>query len=146
MRYTLALDPGKANGWAFFDSETNQCVTGEAQFEEMCERMERAVERYGKELQIVAERFIIGPHTHKDSQAPWSLEMIGVARNYARKASGSLLLTGASEAKNFAFNGRLKALGWYKGGAGHSDDAARVLLHHLATRRKWWDERLESTI
>lgn len=144
--HVLALDPGKATGWAFIDLATGQFSSGEAQFEEITTRIGKAVETYGAGLQIVAERFIIGPQTHKNSQAPWSLEMIGVAKYFAGKTDCPLVLTSASEAKNFSFNGRLKALGWYKGGAGHADDASRHLLLHLVTRRKWWDERLDATI
>ena len=144
--HVLALDPGKANGWAFIDLESSTWSAGECDFDDLTARLRRAVQTYGGGLQIVSERFIIGPQTHKNSQAPWSLEMIGVARYFASMTDCPLILQGASEAKNFAFNGRLKALDWWKGGAGHADDASRHLLLHLVTRRKWWSEALDSTI
>ena len=40
-----------------------------------------------------------------------------------------------AEAKKFATDDKLKALGWYKGGFGHADDAARHLLVFLAKIR-----------
>ena len=145
-RYVLSVDPGKNSGFAFYDLETRAFMSGEAPFAEICTRAEKATIRYQEDLQIVAEKFMITPNTHKNTFAPWSLEIIGVLRYLALQTENELILTKPSEAKNFCSNDRLRALGWFKGGAGHADDASRHLMLHLVTRRNWWDERLESTL
>lgn len=145
-RYILSVDPGKRSGWAFYDMETRNFSSGESEFLELCNRAQRAVERYGDELQIVAEKFMITPMTHKNTFAPWSLEIIGVLRYLSVHTGRDLILTKPSEAKNFCSNARLRALSWFKGGAGHADDASRHLLLNLVTRQNWWDDRLEATL
>lgn len=144
--HIIAIDPGKANGWATFELSTRSFKSGEGDFDQTCALLRWAVREVGGPLQVLCERFTITPETHKNTPAPWSLEMQGVARYFASMTDCDYILADRSTTKNFAFNGRLKALGWFKGGEGHADDAARVLLHHLVTRRNWWDERLDATL
>lgn len=145
-RYILSVDPGKTSGWAFYDTETKQHFSGEAEFFDLCTRVEKACLRYQSDLQIVAEKFTIAPNTHKNTAAPWSLEVIGVLRYFSAQTENDLILTKPSEAKNICKNDRLKALEWFAGGKGHADDASRHLFLHLVTKRKWWDTRLDKTL
>lgn len=76
---------------------------------------------------IVCERFTISAQTATKSQAPWSLETIGMVRWIAHQYNiETVTLQTPSDAKGFAPNPRLKAMGlWHKGGEGHALDAIR---------------------
>ncbi len=85
------------------------------------------------------ERFTITPKTATNSQAPWSLEVIGQTKWIMRENSLDwrvrLLMQSPSDAKSIFPNPRLKALGlWHRGGKGHAMDALRhcALVAHRA--------------
>ena len=93
---------------------------------------------------VVVERFIITPQTHKNGQAGWSLEGIGVAKSALRRIYGGtdLLVMSHTNAKTFSTNPKLKALDlWHKGGKGHANDALRHALHYMVSVG-WKDSRL----
>jgi hypothetical protein len=83
--------------------------------------------------------------TAKNSQAPWSLEMIGVLKQVCRDYHYPLELVYAqrpTEAKNVVPNPKLKRLElWHRGGAGHANDAIRHAVLCLI-KRGWEDPRL----
>lgn len=138
-RYVLAVDPGKATGIAFFefDKEVGEPVllkTWETQFEEFAEVI-RGVLYYYPNTEVVCERFTITAQTAKNSQAPFSLEHIGVLKqimlDYGRKTE-TLVMQTPTDAKNMFDNPKLKRLGyWHRGGGGHALDAIRHGLLHL---------------
>lgn len=77
---------------------------------------------------LVSESFTINANTATNSQAPWSLEAIGVMRFLARRHGAEFKLQMPVEAKKFATNPRLKAQGWYVSTpGGHVNDAFRHL-------------------
>lgn len=77
---------------------------------------------------LVSESFTINAQTATNSQAPWSLEAIGVMRFLARRHGLELKLQQPVEAKRFSTNPRLKAQGWYVSTpGGHVNDAFRHL-------------------
>lgn len=127
----LAVDPGKTTGLARVDWEgddLHQVETVEYEFADTCRWLWR---NFGQcppaTTRIVAERFIITAATAKKSQAPFSLEVIGVVKYLALvyKHREPRLQT-SSDAKNFSTNARLRALGlWHRGGGGHANDALR---------------------
>ena len=149
MKRLLALDPGKATGVALF-STSELMTTGpelletlELQQMEVCEYVEEQLEyckTRGIELDIVMERYVIG-----EADAPWSLEVIGAVRylqwKYLRRDYIELQTPG--DAKSFADNERLRALGmWHTGGAGHANDALRHGILYMVREYFWHSPKL----
>lgn len=133
------MDPGKTTGYVVWhDGEREE---GELPAERFLEFAERIIER-GDVDHVVCERYIITVHSARLTQAPWSLEQIGVLRHLCRKHDVKFHLQNVSDAKKFASEGRLKNLGWKRPrGDGHARDAQRHLLVYLV-RSGWTDERL----
>lgn len=138
----LAIDPGKTTGWAAFDRVEETFDSGQTDFKETCELLRTCTEQWKTELHVVSESFIITLQTVKNTQAPWSLELIGVARYFSQfNCEEDLSLQMPSAAKRFSSDMRLKDLGWFVPGKGHANDAARHLLLFLGTHG-WWDARI----
>lgn len=140
----LALDPGKTTGTAYHDTETGDVEFRQLNFDDTCQYAGTLTAKHGESLLIVAESFIITANTAKNSQAPWSLELIGVARFFSRFYCGrDLRLQSPASAKRFSSDERLRMLGWYNKGMGHANDAARHLLLLEATRGYLTTEQLQ---
>jgi hypothetical protein len=148
----LAIDPGKTTGWAFAEvmpfTDDVEFQSAECNFIDMCQFIQLTTvgnhhhHADPLDLHIVSEAFLITINTAKNTQAPWSLEMMGVARYFARVyCDDDLHVVHQSAAKRFASNERLKAMDWYKPGKGHANDAARILMTFMVSRG-WWDDRL----
>lgn len=127
-----AVDPGLASGIALLNvtenSDIEQLGTWELPPEETEDATLKVIETYRDyDLRVVLERFTITAETGKKSQAPFSLELIGSLKYICRvNGAAKPVLQTPSDAKNFAPNPRLKALGlWHKGGHGHALDALR---------------------
>lgn len=142
-RYVLGLDPGLMTGWALLDTQTDEYQCGEWNWATAATGIEELAARYGADLAIACERFTITIQTAKDTQAPWSLELIGVSRYMAQKYGAEFVLQQVASAKRFSADWRLKNLQWYVPGKSHARDAARHLLLYLVTR-KWWKDCLVS--
>lgn len=144
--YILALDPGKMSGWAYYDSTDGGFISGQKDYDDTCRLLIDEAARKGPDLGIVCESFIITVNTAKNTQATWSLELIGVARMVSRLwTQQELVLQGPAEAKRLCSDELLKVMGWYKPGKGHANDAARHLgLFMLA--RGWMDPRIKKMI
>jgi hypothetical protein len=136
IKHIFALDPGLTSGWTTYDVMNRSFTAGESNFDQTCANLLEFVTNYGPAGLIVCESFMITVHTAKNTQAPWSLELIGVARMIARRWTGNeLLLQTPAQAKAFSTNNRLKHVGfWTPGMAGHANDAARHLLLVLVNR------------
>lgn len=135
MINVIALDPGLTTG--VFHWTEDRWWAHEYSFDDTSRMLELICQSDipTADIWIVAERFIIGPQTVKNTQAPWSLEMIGVARHFSRRYCGrELTLQSPAEAKRFASDIRLKHLGWHTPGKGHANDAARHALTFIANR------------
>lgn len=143
-RYILVIDPGKTSGIAYHDTVEDKTEFAELNFGETAEFIHSAADLHRDNLIIISESFLITPNTAKNTQAPWSLELIGVARYAAQKYTGRDLQTQMpSAAKRFASDARLRHIGWWtKGKGGHANDAARHLLLFEATRGYIEEERL----
>lgn len=132
MKRILAVDPGKATGLALFEltqgSDPVLVWSMEVQQEEYAEPIRKALlENLATE--IVCERFTINMQTVKNSQAPYSLEQIGILKqcllDVSRKTD-DIYFQSPSDAKGMFDNAKLKKLGyWHKGGEGHALDAIR---------------------
>jgi hypothetical protein len=150
----VCVDPGLMTGVALIDrrgDDLSLTLSGElgesevADWLRMCLHDWEKLEENGIVVSVVYERFLITMETAKNSQAPWSLEMIGVLKQVCRDYNYPLDLIYAqrpSEAKSIVTNAKLKRLGlWHKGGAGHALDAIRHGVLCLV-KRGWEDSRL----
>ena len=148
----LAVDPGKATGVACFTfsgtGEPSMIYSGECQPHEFAPCIREIVGRSfldGAQLEIVCERFTINAQTVRNSQAPYSLEQIGVLKQVLRDAGineNELKFQNPSDAKRMFSNDALKKLEyWHKGGEGHALDAIRHGLLYLA-KNGWTPMRL----
>ncbi len=63
-----------------------------------------------------------------------ALHIIGAVKHECRRLSVPLVLQTPAQAKSFATNDKLKAVGWYTVGADHERDAARHMLVYVMQR------------
>ena len=135
MKHILAIDPGKDTGMALFSIEQGQDPTlvwsGEYQQHEYAKPIRETLSLY-PDVEVVCERFIINMQTVKNSQAPYSLEQIGIAKQClmdAGRKPDDIIFQSPSDAKAMFDNPKLKKLEyWHKGGEGHALDAIRHAL------------------
>jgi len=141
--FVLAVDPGKKTGLSFWrvNKDGEPPVVTELAVPEFGDYVEHQAATYGELLSIVCESFTITVQTAKHTQAPWSLEGIGVCRHIAHKYGCSFDLQAPSSAKTFSSDKRLRDLGWWSPGHGHGNDASRHLLL-FAAQRGWWSDRI----
>jgi len=135
MKYVLAVDPGKASGVALFEydgGEPRLISSGEYQMREYAKPIRDAITMSRDKdipIDIVCERFTINMQTVKNSQAPYSLEQIGVLRQIMLDNEidpESIIFQSPSDAKGMFANDKLKKLEyWHRGGDGHALDAIR---------------------
>jgi hypothetical protein len=152
MRVVLSVDPGKASGIAMFTIEPKQepvlVWSGEYQMREYAEPIRNAI-AYAAErdikLDVVCERFTITAATVRNTQAPYSLEQIGILRQLLLDGGldpEDIYFQSPADAKKMFPNEALKKLEyWHRGGAGHALDAIRHGLLRLA-RSGWSPIRL----
>lgn len=131
-RYVFAFDPGLTTGWAVMDRTTGVVHCGEDDFDAFCALADSWLGTWGGDVHVCGERFTINVATASKTQAPWSLEVIGVVRYLCRKhGCGDLVLQSPSDAKRLVTNAHIRQLGWWKKGTkGHDKDA----LRHLAVQ------------
>lgn len=141
----LAIDPGLNTGICLLRREPMELVwSDELDWQGTARTVDQTLREFGGEnVDVVMERFTITQATSKNSQQQWSIEIIGMCRLMAlAHGAGELTLQSPADAKRFATNPRLKALGlWHVGGGGHALDAIRHALLRL-TRSGWTDSRL----
>jgi hypothetical protein len=151
-RIIVAVDPGKATGVSCFGFDSNEephlIMSGEYQPDEFAAPIRGLLDSARAEgipVEIVCERFTINAQTVRNSQAPYSLEQIGVLKQIMRDSGMSdneLKFQSPSDAKRMFPNEALKKLGyWHKGGEGHAIDAIRHGLLYLA-KNGWTPLRL----
>jgi hypothetical protein len=152
-RMILAVDPGKATGvscftWESKDIEPVLQWSTELQPHEFAGPTRQIIadaQAGDFVLDIVCERFTINAQTVRNSQAPYSLEQIGVLKQIMRDAGMSdneLKYQSPADAKRMFPNEALKKLEyWHRGGEGHALDAIRHGLLYLA-KNGWTPRRL----
>lgn len=136
----ISVDPGKSSGVACLawdgtaENKPEIHYSEEVQPEEFASSVQRGLSAwrsYDKFL-VVCERFVINAQTVRNSQAPYSLEQIGVLKHLCREAGypvEQIKFQAPVDAKNMFPNTALKTLGiWHRGGAGHANDALRHAL------------------
>jgi hypothetical protein len=135
-KWVLAVDPGKATGMALFSYETGgepQLLwSGEFQQDEYAKPIRQYLSLYADQsggIEVVCERFTINSQTVKNSQAPFSLEQIGILKQClmdAGRPADDIYFQSPADAKALFPNPALKKLGyWHRGGEGHALDAIR---------------------
>ena len=129
----VGVDPGKSSGIAI--------ISWEPRFSNIEPRLEHSTEVDSdhfadevrksllyvnspmEELFVACESFTINAQTAKNSQAPWSLENIGVLKHLCREAGypvEKIAFQAPVNAKNMFPNPALKTLKtWHRGGEGH---------------------------
>lgn len=148
----VSIDPGKASGIALITWSGGEqdlpvkTYSMESQPEDFASDV-RAVLAQAKtapSLKVVCERFIINAATVRNSQAPYSLEQIGVLKHICREAGypvEGIWMQNPVDAKNMFPNDALKKVGtWHVGGEGHANDAIRHAL--LALTKQGWIPRV----
>jgi hypothetical protein len=84
---------------------------------------------------VACESFVINAQTVRNSQAPYSLEQIGVLKHLCRRAGydpSNIAFQAPVNAKNMFPNPALKKVDmWHRGGEGHALDAIRHGLLRL---------------
>lgn len=139
MPSVLAVDPGRTTGYCLW--ENGNRIEGEIAGERFLDFAAQLIEN-GKVDFVVCERFIISAQTGKFSQAPWSLEQIGVLRFLCKKYDVSFILQNVADAKKFCTDERLNSINWRRPpGAGHARDAQRHALLFIV-KQKFIDNRI----
>lgn len=148
MRYVISIDPGKTTGVCLLEWSGAQedlptlKMSAEVLEDGFAEWFDRAMaiasslsQSYAL-VSVVCEKFTITPQTGKNSQAPYSLEQIGVLKHLCRVneyGSENIVFQAPVDAKALFPNDALKKVGtWHKGGDGHANDAIRHALLRLA--------------
>lgn len=143
-RFVVGIDPGKKTGIAVYDTHKDTIETWEFDFteEELARVEDRVLELLADgDAALSIERFDITPTTHKNSYAPWSLEVTGWLRRMSLRWRVPFIVQARAAGKNFSTDHRLRQLGWYVRGKGHANDACRYVLLFLV-QRGWWNSRL----
>jgi len=143
MRHILAVDPGKASGLSYFvwegpDVEPEMLWSMEVQQHEYADPIRRAFafsQSRGARLEVVCERFTINAQTVRNSQAPYSLEQIGILKQIMMdngRAPDDIYFQSPADAKMMFTNEKIKMLDyWHRGGEGHALDSIRHGLLRL---------------
>lgn len=138
----LSVDPGKASGICLFQYEKGYepklVWAGEYQQNEYAQPIRNALQSaigYGMPIEIVCERFTINAQTVRNSQAPYSLEQIGILKQIMldhKIDPETIIFQSPADAKAMFSNEKLKKLEfWHKGGEGHALDAIRHAVLRL---------------
>ena len=143
MRHILSVDPGKATGLSYFvwegpTTEPEMLWSMEAQQHEYADPIRKAFaysQSKGVRLEVVCERFTINAQTVRNSQAPYSLEQIGILKQIMMdngRAPDDIYFQSPADAKMMFTNEKLKTLEyWHRGGEGHALDSIRHGLLRL---------------
>lgn len=129
-----AIDPGKATGWATWDSLSDGFSSGESKgqytFRDQFDTFMSAANP--EEIVFVMEQFTISERTIKTKLDYSALRIIGYAELVCEKLGYTLTFQFPAQIKSKTTVGtdiNLKKVDWYRAGlGGHANDAARHLL------------------
>ena len=142
MRHILAVDPGKATGLSYFifdgQNDPEMLWSKEVQQHEYADPIRKAFsysQSRGVKLEVVCERFTINAQTVRNSQAPYSLEQIGILKQIMLdngRQPDEIVFQSPADAKAMFSNEKIKILEyWHRGGEGHALDSIRHGLLRL---------------
>lgn len=133
----FAYDPGKVTGWACYEPAFDSWVCGQSDGRFEFYRLFEQTISYGGTVEVVGEKFTIGAQTAGKTAQYDALYINGTIEYLAEKLGFGLTLQTPAQAKAFATDTKLKAVGWHKPTkGGHANDANRHLLTYLVTQRK----------
>lgn len=144
MTVIIAIDPGKTTGVATWCNDVGAYghiipkgfASWQAQVDEFHDFLAKLTMLANTEdVLFVSESFIITINTAKNTQAPWSLELIGafkfLAHTWFRR---KVTMQAPNIGKTFGTDAKLRHVGWYTRSAPHANDAARHLMTFAASR------------
>ena len=132
----LAIDPGLTTGLAWFDTRSEVFDSTEVQGRyDLYDHLEVTWFELNAPSAVIIERWDVRKNTHQLTNQDDVRYIIGWVDGQCHRCRVPYHEQRPAEAKKFATDDKLKALGWYKGGFGHADDAARHLLVFLAKIR-----------
>jgi hypothetical protein len=129
------LDPGLLTGVAYYDYDHGICIADEFDFMRTAGELEKLVTlnyfatKEKMTLGIGWETFRITAKTAQNTAAPWSLEVIGMARYLAQKNRATILPPAAPGDRLVVTDQMIKDLGLYDAVRGKKD--AKSALQHL---------------
>lgn len=131
----VAIDPGGATGIAFLGERgAFETRTVDGGFDGMSDFLVWL--GLGNVDAVVIENFV--PRGGALSTQLDALHIIGAVKHECRQRGIPLILQTPTQAKSFATNDKLKAVGWYTVGADHERDAARHMLVYVAKGAGYW--------
>lgn len=139
MIQVVAFDPGKTTGVCIIEGTLEGYDVAQHQVE--FQQVGHLFEQWRRETSltsyctVVCESFTINNQTARNSQAPWSLEVIGIIRYFCAEMKVELVFQQPSAAKNLIKDSVIKNAGMWKPGADHAMDATRHALYFLATSK-----------
>lgn len=145
--YLLAIDPGKMTGFALIDvtipDDPWVVSAEELTVEEFYAKIEELfLTNLYNNVEVVIEDFKITKRTADLTDAPWSLNLIGVTQYFCWKYKRVLTLQLPAR-KPFASNDRLRLVNfWHVGGAGHANDALRHGMIYIVDNNPNWARKL----
>ena len=151
-RMILAVDPGKASGISLFEYQEGldpvMLWSGEYQQHEYAFPIRKAFaysQSKGARLEVACERFTINAQTVKNSQAPYSLEQIGILKQIMMdfgRVPDDIYFQTPADAKAMFSNEKIRKLDyWHRGGEGHALDSIRHALLRLV-KSGWIPKKL----
>ena len=154
MTRFIGVDPGLASGLVSFHVDERNSIAnfehyqvdhiGLGNYFEELKSMWKTKRPEDWDTVIAMESYIVTPGTAKKSQAPWSLESIGMVRYFVETSGLSLRMSAPSAHKKLVSDAVLKSAGLFVPGQGHSNDAARVALHVAIVDYKLLREHLKT--
>jgi len=143
-RYLLAIDPGLATGVCLIDliyPDTPVVVwSDEVSVDQFYDKIAQLIAE--PSTHVVIEDFKITVETGKLSDAPWSLNLIGIVQ-YLCYLNGKVLDFQSPSQKPFADNDKLRAVDfWHVGGEGHANDALRHAMIWIVENNRKWTRKL----
>lgn len=149
-RYLISVDPGLNTGVAVFQFDGTRADpilldSVELTEDEYAPYIRKHFEAH-PETEVACEKFTITMKTAKLSQAPYSLELIGVLKQIVRdrgRPVSDIEIQTPENAKNKYPNPALKKLGfWHVGGGGHALDGIRHGLLYIEKKSAWVPSKL----
>lgn len=129
---TLAFDPGTTTGVALYlHSDRRLRYTGQMTAVDACQLASVVVDDWYHSVTVVVERFDVGQKFVRSTRNYDAIHVIGYLRLMCEIHLCPFIELGRSDTKTLVDDRKLKALGWYESGRGHSNDALRVLVTRL---------------
>ena len=148
--HVWGFDPGLATGWCHlsvhFDGEIGIFNCGEGDHFQIGNMLydnpalKAAVVKREIETVFAVEKFTISPGK---TQAPWSLETIGLIRYFSNFYHIPFFMSSPSQHKPLIKDEVIKRAGLWVPGKRHAMDAVRVAMYHLIKERRLLTEWLK---